>query len=261
VRSGEDGVVRTDEWLKKDLNQPILICKRLLNDFQEKHPEPIYEYLRNFGMYRPGISSQQQFQKLQEIDVWNKIEKIYQKYKKKWDGPDLPIYIFPFNDQVKNPERSEAKAGVSFKDKMFLFLSPLNDEKEYEALFVHEYHHVCRIYQQKKSISDYTLLDSIVLEGLAEHMVEKYCGEEYIAKWCRYYSRDKLEDFWEEYILKYKDSRKGEAIHERVLYGLGRLPVLLGYAAGYYIIENYKNENHFSTKATFILPTESFIDS
>ncbi|MDF1512080.1 DUF2268 domain-containing putative Zn-dependent protease, partial [Robertmurraya sp. DFI.2.37] len=38
------------------------------------------------------------------------------------------------------------------KRKCFLFLTPLEDLMELEALFVHEYHHVCRMNKQKKEI-------------------------------------------------------------------------------------------------------------
>ncbi len=66
---------------------------------------------------------------------------------------------------------------------MFLFLTPLEDEKELEALIIHEYHHVCRMNKITKPIQEYTLLDSMVMEGLAEYTVENYCGKNYNAKW------------------------------------------------------------------------------
>ena len=79
--------------------------------------------------------------------------------------------------------KMDHKAGVSFKNKMFLFLTPLQDEKELEALIVHEYHHVCRLNKLVKPLDEYTLIDSIVMEGFAEYVVTKYCGKEYNAKW------------------------------------------------------------------------------
>lgn len=44
----------------------------------------------------------------------------------------------------------ENKSGVSFPNQLFLFIGEVENDKELEALFIHEYHHVCRIHHQKK---------------------------------------------------------------------------------------------------------------
>ena len=54
---------------------------------------------------------------------------------------------------------------------MFLFLTPSLAEKELEALIVHEYHHICRLKILAKPYHEFTLLDSILMEGFAEYAV------------------------------------------------------------------------------------------
>jgi uncharacterized protein YjaZ len=255
------GIIRTDEWLEKDFNRPMDICSKLLEKFSEDNPRNIYEYLQQFGMYRPNPRSRICFEELKKNDIWSKAEKIFQRYKAKWNGPDIPVHIFPINERSNIfAGKSNGKSGVSFKDKMFLFLTPLKDEKELESLIVHEFHHVCRMNKQKKDAENYTLLDAIVLEGLAEHAVLENCGKEYLGPWCNYYTDKELSFFWKRFLSDHVSAKRNENIHDRLLYGRGRYPRLLGYALGFYMISQYKSKHkNFSDKASFVMPSEKFI--
>ncbi|UQD51411.1 hypothetical protein C0971_04790 [Bacillus methanolicus] len=237
------------------------ICSKLLGEFSEQNPRSIYEYLQGFGMYRPNPRSRRCFEELKMDDIWKKAEGIFQRYKTKWNGPDIPVYIFPINERRKIfGENSAGKSGVSFKDKMFLFLTPLKKEKELESIIVHEYHHACRMNRQKKDTENYTLLDSIILEGLAEHAVLEYCGKEYLGPWCNYYTKNELSFFWKKFLSDHLSVKRNENIHDHLLYGRGRYPKLLGYAFGFYMISQYKSkQKNYSDKISFLLPSEKFI--
>ncbi|MDZ5470337.1 DUF2268 domain-containing putative Zn-dependent protease [Bacillus sp. 31A1R] len=253
------GVIRTDEWLSKDFQDPLEICKNWLKEFNETDPENIYDYLLSFGMYKPSRSSWYVFQELNRKKVWEVTEKLLNKYQKMWDGPDISIYIFPMNQIYRQtPGKGVNKSGISFRDRMYLFLTPFDDFKELEALFIHEYHHVCRLNKQKKDIDDYTLLDSMILEGLAEFTVLKYCGEDYIAHWCKYYTNKELENFWNKFLKEGINVKKREALHDQLLYGFEGYPRLVGYATGYQIVCDFMHRKSFSTKATFHLESEIF---
>lgn len=213
-----------------------------------------------YGMYKPNRRSLDNFEKMKEQGIWEEIEKLFKKYRREWNGPNISIYIFPIT--VMNwlfLGRQEVKSGIAFKDKLFLFLSPLEDEREIEALFVHEYHHTCRINEQNKSIETFTLLDSLVMEGLAENAVEECCGPDYRAKWCTYYSRKEIQYYWKRYIREKLHVKKENKIHDQILYGYKDFPKMLGYAAGYEIVSMYKSKNDFSIKQSFQLPSEHFI--
>ncbi|MBT2689039.1 hypothetical protein J7I93_12670 [Bacillus sp. ISL-47] len=209
-------------------------------------------------MYKPDRNSQNTFRELREKDAWRLVEKIYLKYKHKWAGPDIDVYIFPAAAGGLF-SRKAGKSGVSFKNMLFLFLTPDLDEKELEALFVHEYHHSCRINSQRKSLEEYTLLDSIILEGLAEHSVEMYVGKEYRGKWCTLYSNEEIRHLWEKVLKDHLKMRKEERLHQKLLYGESPYPELLGYAVGYEIIREYREKKSFSTKLSFIAPSEYFV--
>ncbi|HAQ08503.1 MAG TPA: hypothetical protein DCR24_13650 [Bacillus bacterium] len=257
------GVIRTDEWLEKDFYQPGKVCELLLNHFEgEEDPDIIYKYLLNFGMYRPGRKSWNTFESLKSAKVWEKIAGIYKEYRTKWNGPEIPIFIFPLDhSNVRLMREGKGKSGVSFKDKLFLFLTQKEDDKEVEALFVHEYHHACRMNSQKKSPQDYTLLDSIILEGLAEHAVVQNCGDEYAADWSRRYTKDELSKYWKKDLSENLSLKRDERLHDQLLFGLGSTPKLLGYAMGYEIVKQYMKREKFSDKASFIITSDKFINS
>jgi uncharacterized protein YjaZ len=255
------GIIRTEQWLEKEIDRPVKICERLEPYFKKQTAKEIYNQLMGFGMYRPSRAARNNLVHMKEQKAWDKVERLFNKYKHKWNGPDIPIFLFPvaqsggfFIREVKS------KAGVSFPDKMFLFLSTYDDPKEVEALLIHEYHHVCRLRLLDKRLEDYTLLDSIIIEGLAEYAVLKNCGREYLAPWCRMYKKKELLNFWEKYLKEQLNTKKHEKKHDELLYGGGRLPNLLGYAAGYHLIEHFYKNNNYSTKLSFINPAIKYLE-
>ncbi len=238
-------VEKTDEWLEENFDDPIKICGLFSSISKKEETIKLYNYLVSFGMYEPNWRSKEMFHKLRDEDIWSKVEKIFIKYKKKWSGPDISVYIFPMR-RLRNQ-----KSGVSFKDKMFLFLTPLLDERELEALIMHEYHHVCRLNKLEKPFNEFTLLDSILMEGFAEFAVSKYCGKNYNAKWTSYYSSDELEYYWKKFLLKNLQAKRTETIHDALLFGRGRFPDLIGYAAGYQLINLLYKKESFTISETF----------
>lgn len=210
-------------------------------------------------MYKPDRRSRKAFDKLKEREFWSATKKFLNQYKRKWNGPDIPIFIFPLDESNSRLMREgRGKSGVSFVDKMFIFLTPIDDLKELEALFVHEYHHVCRMQAQKKSPEEYTILDSIILEGLAEHAVAANCGEKYTGEWSRRYSTKKLAEYWEDEISGKLSMTRNDREHDQILFGLGGKPRLIGYAMGYEIVKQYKQHGNFSEKASFKIPSSEF---
>ncbi|MBS8263083.1 hypothetical protein DYI25_01375 [Mesobacillus boroniphilus] len=210
-------------------------------------------------MYKPDPRTRKTLEELDAGEFWSVTEEIFMKYKRKWKGPDIPIFIFPMDhSNARLMREGKGKSGLSFIDKMFIFLTPINDEKELEALFVHEYHHVCRMRAQKKNPEEYTLLDSIILEGLAEHAVAENCGEKYTGDWSRRYSTKVLAEFWENELAEKLSLKRNDRQHDELLFGLGSKPRLLGYAMGYEIVKQYKQHGYFTEKASFKLPANEF---
>lgn len=255
------GIIRTDKWLEEEFNRPTKICEKLLPAFKGLSSSKIYNQLIEFGMYRPSRTTKEIFTSLKENNVWKEVELIFRDYKKKWGGPDIPIYLFPIGQDRSffSRQTEKVKGGVSYPDKMFLFLSNRITSKELEALFVHEYHHVCRLNKQTKRFEEYTLLDSIIIEGLAEYSVLVHCGRNYLADWCTLYSDTEFENWWKDYLHENLDLKKSSRKHDELLFGEGRFPKLLGYAAGFKIVEDYYQVHSYSTKLSFTLPAKKYL--
>jgi uncharacterized protein YjaZ len=254
------GIERTDLWLKEDFDEPLELIKRLKHLFGELDEQEIYGYLQDFGMYKPNSSAKQTFREFEKENMWEKLKELYFIYRKVWSGPEVPIFLFPSSgNNGLFTRKAKRKSGVSFHDKMFIFLSEVDDIKEVEALFVHEYHHVCRLNKLNKKIEEYTLHDSMIMEGLAEQAVLKYCGKEYLAKWCNQYSEEQLTKWWETYLVSNLNCTRNEQIHDEILFGKNRYPDLLGYAIGFKLVRQYYLDQPFYAKKSFTIPSEKFI--
>ena len=100
---------------------------------------------------------------MKEKKVWDQTEIFLKKFRKLWNGPDVPVFLFPARGSLFAVSR---KSGVAFQKALFLFVPAEITEKELEVIFVHEYHHVCRLHNMK-NMNDSTLLDTLIMEGLA----------------------------------------------------------------------------------------------
>jgi uncharacterized protein YjaZ len=230
-------VCRTDQWLEKDGDQPIRLCQRLTRYFPDANAQDIYHYLLPYGMYRPAKNIKEIVEQMKQKDMWERVKAVYEKRKKDWNGPDVPVFLFPADPYNRKLAREfNGKGGIAFHDKLVLFLLPHHTDKEIEALVTHEYNHVCRLHKQKKKYEEMTLLDAIVLEGLAENAVGCYVGSDDQANWTSYYSDEQLHRFWQRYVAPHQLISTQHPLYSRILYGLGFYPDMVGYAVGYAIV-------------------------
>lgn len=252
-------VVQTDRWLLRTKNQPLQICEKLKPSFKGYSTEAIYELLTSYGMFRKPIKGYLNHVKSwQERQFWKVIHKELKKLRQKWNGPDVPIYILPsdpFNRQLLM--HHNGKSGLAFRDQIFLFISPKTTEQELAALFTHEYNHVCRLSKYVKKEYEYTLLDSIILEGLAENGVREQIGETYLAPWTRIYKPRQLRKFWKQLLLPASTIPIHHRKHDILLYGSRLYPKMLGYAVGYHLVYQYLTLNSLTVKDIIDQPSET----
>jgi len=250
-------VIRTDKWLMVLYEQPIKLCEKIKDYFDGAQAYEIYDYLHLHGMYRPFKNGIEQVTKLQENKVWEIVQDEKEQLQRLWEGPNIPVFIFP--SDTTNPRIKidfNGKSGLAFKDKLFLFISKDTLEKEVRSLLTHEYNHVCRLLRYKKSEEDYVLLDTIILEGLAENAVRERFGEEFIATWTSYYSTNQLEELWKNLVQPNKSRLKTDSKHLDILYGLYSYPKMAGYCVGYYLVKSYVEANNLSSNDLLNVPTD-----
>ncbi|WP_155593337.1 DUF2268 domain-containing protein [Lysinibacillus cavernae] len=248
-------VVSTDKWLDEFVNakkskrkdeldnlQCSILCNRLVNLFQDGFPEEVQFTLQQQGLFLPHEAVE--LEELKKHNVWHWVQQEFLFLQQKWHGPTVPIYIFPITQQ----QTMTNKNGVAYPHALFLFIGEV-ETQELQALFAHEYNHVCRLHTVKKSLDEMTLLDSLILEGLAECAVKDIYGDKWLAPWLNNYTFDEIIALWKTHFLPNLQLR-GVEKHRPFLYG-GELPPWIGYCIGYRIIQSYKT-NHSSTNPLFI---------
>jgi uncharacterized protein YjaZ len=251
------GVIRTDKWLLDSYHKPIEICEKLKGHFDGALAFEIYDHLILHGMYHPLRNGNEVVNKLQKNKVWEIVQEEKLRLQKVWKGPNIPIFIFPSDKNNRKLKQDfNGKSGLAFKDKLFLFISEDNTEKELRALFTHEYNHVCRLSKFQKNEEDYVLLDSIILEGLAENAVRERLGEECLATWTSYYSNEELKKMWNHLVLPNRNILKNDLKHQTILYGLRFYPKMLGYCVGYYLVKNYIEATNKTSKDLLNIKTD-----
>ncbi|HLR80403.1 MAG TPA: DUF2268 domain-containing protein [Bacillota bacterium] len=252
------GVVQTDKWLNKLYDKPVELCKKLSEYFNGIDSSIIRTHLIQHGMYQhPTANGKKWVSQLQKNGVWTSVAKEAIALKQLWNGPDIPIFILPADSTNQHLKQDHnGKSGLAFNDKLFLFVSKYNTSKEISALFTHEYHHVCRLSKFQKSEADYVLLDTIILEGLAENAVRERLGEHYVAPWTTYYTTDELEAMWNEIIVPKHKIPRFLRQHHDLLFGIRAYPKMVGYCVGYYLVKKYMEENNLTSSDIIDTPSE-----
>ena len=200
-------VVSTDKWLeeyefsRKSTSsdelyslQCSVLCGRLVKLFQEGYTEEIHFELQQQGLFLP--EEEIDLERLKQMNVWGCVEQEFMDLQQKWNGPTIPIYIFPITQQQKITNKN----GVAYPHSLFLFVGEV-EKQELQALFAHEYNHVCRLHHFKKSLDNMTLLDSLILEGLAECAVKELYGDKWLAPWLNNYTFEQEVSLWKTHFL------------------------------------------------------------
>ena len=220
-------------------------ASQLLNSiFPDAPPEAIQYELKRQGLLLKG-------KRPLDLDVWQIIEQQFKTLQNEWQGPTVPIYIFPIVEDFN-------KNGISYKNGICLFVSNALTTQQLQALVTHEYHHSCR---RHLSTEPLTLLDSILMEGLAEDSVETYFGKDALSPWTERYSLNEVQHFWNTHFISNLNQKEVQH-HHAFLFGdpqLG-LPQWIGYCTGYRIVQAFrKNYGPISTKALLSMPCEKIL--
>lgn len=242
-------VIPTNEWLRDHYDKPLELCEKLRTYFRDAPASSILDHFRSHGMYgEPEDDGKELLDRLEKKRFWEIIREEEKALRTIWQGPDAPVFIFPSDSGNRRMSlESNGKSGLAFRDKLFLFVSPRCTVTDLKALLTHEYHHVCRLSAVEKKEKDYTLLDAVILEGLAENAVRERHGEEATASWTAYYTESQLEKIWSKLVLPHQNLPKGHPRHQRILYGRGLHPKMAGYCAGYYKVRSFMKESRQST--------------
>ncbi|WP_165763769.1 DUF2268 domain-containing protein [Halalkalibacter urbisdiaboli] len=258
------GVVRTDKWLtlylkqwlakrngieKYKLQQQTIIYP-LAERFQTEDIQGFHHYLNHLGLFSADTNIESTLETFFNKNWWYIVQDQFERLKKKWGGPDIPIYLFPV--EAKHPIITVdlgKKMGLTLPKLIILFIDGLIKEDDVRALVTHEYHHACRLSNTEETEETIPLVESMLMEGLAELAVNEEVGKHALAGWTSYYD-DTWQDTWFERWLKPHLFLKGRDNHYLYLYGASTLgiPKWLGYYWGYLVVQTINTKYPATTK-------------
>ncbi|MCP6682919.1 DUF2268 domain-containing protein [Bacillus nakamurai] len=254
----------TYQWMKKaasidDLAEHIL---PLFSGAKKKEWRPILGTLQNHGMFRNMKDGLFTINQLKEKGCFSHIQKEESYLKEKWGGPDVPIIVLPVDERNRRIRLEfGSKSGLAFRDKMFLFLSSDSSNSAVSAIMTHEYNHVCRLEHVTKDEKDDTLLDIIMMEGLAEYAVYERFGSSLTGEWTSYYTPEQLQILFEKRIKPNLGLKRDSRMFSQLLYGKGYVPSMLGYAVGFDIVKKYLTANKKTVEEALSIPSKTFLEA
>ena len=265
-------IVATNAWLKEYETlkkssfldkmewQRDVICEKLLPYFTDATTFDIQFHLLQYGLFNPETLDKKAIDAINQSNYWSIAQVEFHQLRKEWNGPDIPIFIFPsnFNNRALKNEFN-GRSGLAHKDKMFLFIPPKIDSQEIKALITHEYNHVCRLHYLNQNEEDINLLEHMVMEGLAEMAVKERVGEKHLSKWTSIYSVDFAKDCWEKWIKT--NMRKKRIEQFDFMYGNTekQIPKWMGYNVGYHLVCSFINHEKMKAKIALQTPTERIL--
>lgn len=264
-------VIETNKWLrdylahKKDsltdnlrVHQQFL-CKPLAPYFSQEDTLTIQQYLIQHGMFYPNTTDCSTINHMINDCFWERITSEVKRIEENWSECTGAIFIFPSDSTNSDlQENWQGVSGVSFADKLFLFLSTTASQTQLQALLTHEYSHVCRLQYLEKNKQLLTLADSLILEGIAETAVEQLIGSTYMSPFIHLYDHTALTEIWRKWISTHLQLPNSSPQHHAIMYGNEQIPKGAGYAIGYALICRYLQQHPVSLKALLTLPTSWF---
>jgi len=157
------------------------------------------------------------------------------------------VFIFPLARTRKNMKVVDDLYGVTaytpWQKNFLLFIHPQRGWKKYfDLTVVHEYNHSVRMHYFKPN-ENRTILDHIVLEGLADNFVKRVTG--FIPTWAKPFQKKT-----EKKILKKIKGRIFNKVdyynfHENlgIMFGDKEFPHWAGYRIGFSIVSNFLRKN------------------
>lgn len=236
------------------------LCVPLTDYFDHADALSIQQHLIQHGMFFPDPTDKHIINQMILLRYWDKVEELLQTLEAAWGKRKGTLFVFP-SDFTNNQllHHFNGVSGLSFPDKLFLFITDQTTDIQLHALLIHEYSHVCRLQAFSSQINTLTLADAICLEGIAEYAVKEKLGEEYCSPWVHLYSNKQLNEIWTEWIKPNVTITSTDLQHFALMYGSDEIPRWAGYAVGYSFIDQYTQQHKPSLKQLLATPTQHIL--
>ncbi|SEO15922.1 Uncharacterized protein YjaZ [Amphibacillus marinus] len=215
--------------------------------------------LEQHGLFQPAANNHKQIEQLLNSDVWQQVDDLYKHFQEQWHGPDTKIILLPadLNNNVLT-KKFNCISGLTVQATIFLFITDKILPEQLKALIVHEYSHAYRLSTTRRL----TLLDTIILEGVAEYLVHAYCDSNLQTSGL-FSSPLKKASFlsvWNKWVKPNLTIYERHPLHSRIMYGnVEDLPDLAGYQVGYYLVSEWARQTNASRTLVLNTPAELFL--
>lgn len=170
------------------------------------------------------------------------------------------LFLLDDQDLFVREKLGGVSAFTDWSGKMFFAVHPDAEVRStLESVINHEYHHHWRIHALTITEQNQTLMDRLILEGLAEHFVRIRLGDTYLGPYKDALTEEQAEDLWEN-TYKICRNKVGEQT-DAYMFGSKEenVPFWGGYSLGYYLVEWYIQKNEgCSIEAMTALSSEEF---
>ncbi|MEX0931160.1 MAG: DUF2268 domain-containing putative Zn-dependent protease [Candidatus Paceibacterota bacterium] len=203
------------------------------------------ELLRQGLLDHIGNGSIGQYKSI-SVEQKSEIEKIISETVEKCnDKLPIPtknfIFVHPYLTTEDNKVFEGVMAIAIYSCVFHLFVN-LNEysKKSIENTVAHELNHTIYYYNHYNDFNNYTLLDEILLEGLAENFREQYFDPE-VSKWAGALNKDTAFDILRESknILESRDQK----VIKEFLFGNDKYEKWTGYSLGYWLVKKFIKSN------------------
>ncbi|KAA0550411.1 hypothetical protein FZW96_00375 [Bacillus sp. BGMRC 2118] len=249
-----------------------------ITDHSEINREELF--MRNFQLTKPELDSMVFFgmidinqdhsllrERLDNIHhlkfesfIKNKLAHLQHKYRV--DKPiQLEVFLLDDNDEFVKEKLGGVSAFTEWNGRIcFVVLPEEQIRHTLHSVITHEFHHHWRMNSLHINEENETLLDRMILEGLAEHFVEKELGSHFLGPYKDALIESQAKHFWRE-TYRYHIHEKGDGCNPFMFGNAERqLPFWGGYSIGYYLVKWYVEKNKsISIEELTILPSEQFI--
>lgn len=193
-----------------------------------------------------GNGSVERYKKIpgeQKLEIEKVISETIEKCNDKLSIPTKNfIFVNPYFTTKEDDVFEGVMAVAVYSCVFHLFVN--RDEytkKSLENTVAHELNHTIYYYHHYDNFNDYTLLDEILLEGLAENFREQYFDPE-ITKWAGALEKEEALRILKDLDKNALESKDQKVIKE-FLFGNNKYKRWSGYSTGYWLVKEFINRN------------------
>ena len=191
-----------------------------------------------------GNADISQYKKLsgdQEKQIKEEIEKIISDSNKVLPIPTKNyIFFFPYIPTEKDKDFGGIMGVAQYSCVFHIYLSPDHwSSKDLANTITHELNHTIFYYRHFDNFKNYSLLEEMLMEGLAENFKEQVAEKE-ASPWA--VALNKKEAFSELASLNELLDSKDKDLHREVLFGSEKYKKWTGYSVGYWLVKDLINK-------------------